>query len=166
MDVGFVAGNLGLDLPAVQAVTTNPTAELVATLLQAVQKKLHEYDELYSNKLQVDIEYEAAVRSAETRSQTSKTTVDKALKDTEEARQKLKEEGKSLSTNLQCDGGIAHIQQRTSDKPSRMSYAPSRRRKQSTTAKSSPSTTRSRLFKLRTGRTSASSNHTTRETNL
>lgn len=93
VDVGFVAGNLGLDLPVVQAVTTSPTAELVATLLQAVQKKLHEYDELYSSKLQVDIEYEAVVRSAETRSQTSKSTVEKALKDTEEARQKLKEEG-------------------------------------------------------------------------
>src|SRR5688572_12550704 len=100
VDVGFVAGNLGLDLPALQAVTTNPTAELVATLLQAVQKKLHEYDELYSSKLQVDIEYEAAVRSAESRSQTSKSTVDKALKDTEEARQKLKEEGRTTTENF------------------------------------------------------------------
>ena len=63
------------------------------TLLQAVAAKAHEFDTLYAEKLQTDIELENAVRSSESRSQTSKATAEKALKDVEEARRKLKEEG-------------------------------------------------------------------------
>lgn len=97
VDIGYIAGHLGLDQPVVTTLITEPTAELVATLLKAVAGKAHEYDTLYADKLQTDIELENAVRSSETRSQASKSTADKALKDVEEARQKLKEEGKLSS---------------------------------------------------------------------
>lgn len=93
VDVGYVAGHLGLDQPVVTTLTTEPTAELVATLLRAVAAKAHEFDTLYADKLQTDIELENAVRSSENRSQASKSTADKALKDVEEARQSLKDEG-------------------------------------------------------------------------
>lgn len=94
VDVGYVAGHLGLDQPVLTTLTTEPTAELVATLLQAVAAKAHEFDTLYADKLQTDIELENVVRSSENRSQASKSTTEKALKDVEEARQKFKEEGK------------------------------------------------------------------------
>lgn len=94
VDIGYVAGHLGLDQPVLTTLTTEPTADLVATLLQAVAAKAHEFDTLYAEKLQTDIELENAVRSSESRSQTFKATADKALKDVEEARQHLKEEGK------------------------------------------------------------------------
>lgn len=93
VDVGYVAGHLGLDQPVVTTLMTEPTAELVATLLRAVAAKAHEFDTLYADKLQTDIELENAVRSSENRSQASKSTADKALKDVEEARQSLKDEG-------------------------------------------------------------------------
>ncbi|POR33843.1 Nucleoprotein TPR [Tolypocladium paradoxum] len=93
VDVGYIAGHLGLDQPAVLALTTEPTVDLVSALLQAVTAKAHEFDALYAEKLQTDIELENAVRSSESRSQTSRATADKALKDVEEARRKLKEEG-------------------------------------------------------------------------
>ncbi|KAF4460417.1 hypothetical protein FALBO_12811 [Fusarium albosuccineum] len=96
VDTGYIAGHLGLDQPVIATLTTEPTADLVATLLQAVAAKAHEFDTLYADKLQTDIELENAVRSSETRSQTFKATADKALKDVEEARQQLKDEGKSL----------------------------------------------------------------------
>jgi hypothetical protein len=96
VDVGYVAGHLGLDQPVVTALTTEPTAELVATLLQAVAAKAHEFDTLYADKLQTDIELENAVRSSENRSQAAKATAEKALKEVEDARQKLKEEGMPL----------------------------------------------------------------------
>ena len=94
VDAGYIAGHLGLDEPVITSLMTDPTAELVATLLQAVAAKAHEFDTLYADKLQTDIELENAVRSSESRSQASKATAEKALKELEEARQKLREEGK------------------------------------------------------------------------
>lgn len=93
VDIGYIAGHLGLDQPVLTSLTTEPTADVVAAVLQAVASKAHEFDTLYADKLQTDIELENAVRSSETRSQASKSTADKALKDVEEARQQLREEG-------------------------------------------------------------------------
>ncbi|RFU81256.1 tetratricopeptide, mlp1 mlp2 [Trichoderma arundinaceum] len=104
VDVGYIAGHLGLDQPVVATLTTQPTVDLVATLLQAVAAKAHEFETLYAEKLQTDIELENAVRSSETKSQTFKGTAEKALKDVEEARQRLKEEEtkrQSLENDLQ-----------------------------------------------------------------
>ncbi|KAL6854781.1 Protein mlp1 [Amphichorda felina] len=98
VDAGYIAGHLGLDEPVITSLTTDPTAELVATLLQAVAAKAHEFDTLYADKLQTDIELENAVRSSESRSQASKATAEKALKELEEARQKLREEENKRQT--------------------------------------------------------------------
>lgn len=92
VDIGYIAGHLGLDEPVINSLTTQPTVELVSQLLQAVANKAHEFDTLYAEKLQTDIELENAVRSSESRSQASKQTTEKALKDLEESRQKLQEE--------------------------------------------------------------------------
>ncbi|XWW97468.1 hypothetical protein V2A60_005450 [Cordyceps javanica] len=92
IDVGYLAGHLGIDEPVLTTLTTEPTVDLVAILLQAVTSKAHEYDTLYADKLQTDIELENAVRSAESRSQASKSTSEQALKDVQQARQKLQEE--------------------------------------------------------------------------
>ncbi|KAL6853205.1 hypothetical protein J3F83DRAFT_513795 [Trichoderma novae-zelandiae] len=104
VDVGYIAGHLGLDQPVVATLTTQPTVDLVATLLKAVAAKAHEFETLYAEKLQTDIELENAVRNSETKSQTFKGTAEKALKDVEEARQRLKEEEtkrQSLENELQ-----------------------------------------------------------------
>ncbi|KAM0478913.1 hypothetical protein ACHAPX_004891 [Trichoderma viride] len=104
VDVAYIAGHLGLDQPVVASLTTQPTVELVTTLLQAVAAKAHEFETLYAEKLQTDIELENAVRNSETKSQTFKGTAEKALKDVEEARQRLKEEEtkrQSLENDLQ-----------------------------------------------------------------
>lgn len=96
LDIGYVAGHLGLDQPVIATLATEPTADLVAAVLRAVANKAHEFETLYAEKLETDIALENAVRNSESRSQTSKATTEKALKDVEEARQKLREEGKSL----------------------------------------------------------------------
>lgn len=92
-DVQYVAGHLGLPEATLSTLLGEPTADLVATLLGAVAAKAREFDALYSEKLKVDIELENAVHGSETRCQSFKATADKALKDVEELRQKLKEEG-------------------------------------------------------------------------
>lgn len=119
VDIGYVAGHLGLDQPVLTTLTTDPTAELVAALLAAVAAKGHEFDTLYADKLQTDIELENAVRSSENRSQTSKATSEKALKDVEEARQKLKDEGTSQHSSYHSSHVII-LPQRRSDSPSKM----------------------------------------------
>lgn len=96
VDVGYLAGHLGIDEPVLTTLTTEPTVDLIAILLQAVANKAHEFETLYADKLQVDIELENAVRSAESRSQASRSTADQALKEVEEARQKVQQEGKPL----------------------------------------------------------------------
>lgn len=93
VDVGYIAGHLGLDQPVIASLAAQPSADLVTQVLQAVAAKAHEFDTLYAEKLRADIELENAVRGSESRSQASKETTEKALKDLEEARQKLKEEG-------------------------------------------------------------------------
>ncbi|PFH59824.1 hypothetical protein XA68_11842 [Ophiocordyceps unilateralis] len=92
VDIGYVAGHLGLDQPVLATLTTEPTVELVSALLQAVASKAQEFEALYTSKLQTDIELENAVRSAETRSQTAKATTENALKEVQDARQRLKDE--------------------------------------------------------------------------
>lgn len=100
VDLGYIAGHLGLDQPVLTTLTTEPTVQLVANLLSAVAAKAHEFDQLYADKLQVDIELESAIRSAESRTEGSKATVDKALKEVEDARQKLREQGKYSNTRF------------------------------------------------------------------
>lgn len=100
VDVGRVAGHLGLPEATVQSVATEPTAELVASLLQAVISKAGEYDDLYNAKLMLDVELESAHRNSEEKCRSAKATADKALKDVEEARQKLREEGKLLLAHV------------------------------------------------------------------
>lgn len=102
MDVGYIAGHLGLDQPVITSLTTEPTLDLITQLLQAVANKAHEFDTLYAAKLQSDIELENAVRGSESRSQASREITEKALKDLEEARQKLKEEGESGAVMPHC----------------------------------------------------------------
>lgn len=95
VDLDFLSNHLSLPQETLGTVASDPTPELVAAVLTAVAAKAREYDELYSEKLNVDIALENAVRSSESRCQTFKTTADNALKELETVRRKLQEEGRS-----------------------------------------------------------------------
>jgi nucleoprotein TPR len=96
VDTGFLATHLGLPEPTLSSALSNPTVDLIKSVLQAVAAKAHEFNELSSERLRQDIELESAVRSSEARTQSFKSTAEKALKDVEEVRQKLKTEGASF----------------------------------------------------------------------
>jgi nucleoprotein TPR len=96
VDVGYLAAHLGLPEQHLSTVTTDPTAELVWAVLAAVAAKAHEHDALYSQKLQLEVEFETSVRGAEAQRDASNETAKKAQKDVEEIRQKLKQEGMFL----------------------------------------------------------------------
>lgn len=107
VDFGYLSTHLGVAENTLETAVAQPTADLVRAVLQAVAAKAHEFDNLYAEKLQVDIELENAVRSAESRCQTFKATADKALKDAEEIRTKLQQEGtlqhRHGGTGSECD---------------------------------------------------------------
>lgn len=93
VDFAYLSTHLGVPETTLSTIATAPTVDLVNTVLQAVAAKAHEFETLYSEKLQVDIELENAVRSSEARCQSFKATADKSLKDVEELRRKLQNEG-------------------------------------------------------------------------
>lgn len=95
VDVGYVSGHLGLPEAVIAAALSDPTVELIKTIILAIATKAVEYNELHTEKLQLEIELEATARSAEERCEAFKGTADKAVKETEGARRKLQEEGKS-----------------------------------------------------------------------
>lgn len=93
VDFAYLSTHLGVPETTLTTVASQPTPDLAIAVLQAIIIKAHEFDALYSEKLQVDIELENAVRGSEARCQTFKATADKALKDVEEVRKKLQAEG-------------------------------------------------------------------------
>lgn len=98
VDVGYLATHLGMPEENLSNVITDPTAELVRAVLAAVSDKAHEYDALYSEKLQLEVELETNVRGAEAQRDASNERANKAQKDVEEIRQKLQQEGKIFIT--------------------------------------------------------------------
>lgn len=107
VDVGYLSTHLGVPEDTLTTVTTDPTADLVKAVLQAVAAKAQEFEQLYAEKINVDIELEAAVHSNEARTQQFKATADKALKDVEELRQKLSEQGKRSFQVLKAYDNLA-----------------------------------------------------------
>jgi nucleoprotein TPR len=92
-DLGYLSAHLGLAEPTLASLATKPDVDLVKTLLQSILGKAREFDTIYSEKLQVDIELENVHRSSEALREQNKATVEKALKDAEEERQKRQEAG-------------------------------------------------------------------------
>jgi nucleoprotein TPR len=88
-DTAHLSGYLHVPQQTLATLIDAPTTELVRALLEAITKKAHEHEEVQADKLRLEIELENAVRSAETRCQGLKATVDKALKDVADLREKL-----------------------------------------------------------------------------
>jgi len=93
LDVDYLSAYLSVPPLTLSSVIDAPTAELVKAVLDAVTAKARDHEELAADKLRVDIELENAVRSAETRIEGLRGSVEKAQKTVEEVRTKLKEEG-------------------------------------------------------------------------
>jgi nucleoprotein TPR len=95
VDLGYLSTQAGIPDSDLQTALTEPTAELVRSILEAVLTKLRDLEQ---EKFQVEIELEGAIRGSESRCEQFKATSDKALKEVEELRQKLQNEGKSFVT--------------------------------------------------------------------
>jgi len=91
VDLSYLSTHAGVPQLDLDAVVTAPTVDLVASVLAAIVTKLRDLEQ---EKFQLGVELEAAFRGAESRCEQFKATSEKALKDVEELRQKLQNEGK------------------------------------------------------------------------
>lgn len=93
VDTASIAATFAFDEPKLQSLLDAPTIELVKDLLTSLTSKASEVDEAKSEKLRADVELENTIRSNESRVKSLKTTVNKGLKDVEDIRRKLNEQG-------------------------------------------------------------------------
>ena len=91
VDLAYLSTHAGVPEADLDTVVTAPTADLVTAVLGAIVTKLRDLEQ---EKFQLGVELEAAYRGAESRCEQFKATSDKALKEVEEVRQKLQNEGK------------------------------------------------------------------------
>jgi nucleoprotein TPR len=97
VDVGYLAASYSVPASTLQSLLASPTVELVQALLVQIEAKARQYDDLKSEKLRSDLELENTIRGNESRQKALKATADKALKEAEELRQKLAEQGKCIA---------------------------------------------------------------------
>jgi nucleoprotein TPR len=96
VDFAFVAGHLGLGQETITTVATQPTVELITAVLLAIENRAREVETEQINK---EVEFEQLQRRAESQSEASKAQADQALREVEEARHKLQEEGRLSQSN-------------------------------------------------------------------
>src|SRR2546425_43597 len=94
-DPGYLSTHLNIPRPTIDTIIQEPTGELVRGLLDAFAVKAREYEELQADKLRLEVELENAVRNAVNKTGGLKATIDKALKDVNDLREKLTAEGTS-----------------------------------------------------------------------
>ncbi|UPX15517.1 Protein mlp1 [Ascochyta rabiei] len=92
VDASYLAASYSVPETTFQSLLSDPTVELVQSLLVQIEAKAREYDDLRSDKIKVDVELEAAVQSGDARARTLKASADKAQKEVEQLQQKLARE--------------------------------------------------------------------------
>jgi nucleoprotein TPR len=90
-DVAYLAGAFGLTEQDLHTLLETPTIDLVQTLFEALTGKAHEFEQLKSEKLKVDVELENTVRITEAKVRAQKAAASKHAKEIEEVRTKLNE---------------------------------------------------------------------------
>jgi nucleoprotein TPR len=93
VDTAYLASSYSIPETSIHNLLHNPTTELVASLLEQLLKKAHEFDSLNSEKLRAEVALENAVRTSETRARALKATVEKGLNEVEQLRKELNSKG-------------------------------------------------------------------------
>jgi nucleoprotein TPR len=100
VDVGYLAASYSVPETTLHSLLSEPTVELVQTLLIQIEAKARAYDDLQSEKIRTDVELEAAIQGGEQRARTLKATAEKAQKEAEELKKKLVQEGTRCRSHI------------------------------------------------------------------
>ena len=95
IDVPQLAAFCSVPESSISTLLDEPTTELVQSFLLSISAKAQDVSQLTSRTLKLDVELENAVRGGESKARLLKSSVDKAQKDTTEAKQKLQSERRS-----------------------------------------------------------------------
>ena len=93
IDVPYLSSYIALPDTSLAELLSSPTIELVETLLNKILIKAREHNEAQSDKLQLEVELESAVRAGESKSRQMKESVDKSLQEVSHLRQQLQTAG-------------------------------------------------------------------------
>lgn len=93
VDVGYLAASYAVPEITFRSLLSEPTIQLVQSLLTQIEAKARAYDDLQSDKIRADVELEGAVQGGEQRARALKTAAEKAQKEADGLRQKLAREG-------------------------------------------------------------------------
>lgn len=98
VDTAYLAASYSISETTIASLLDSPTRELVQSLLQQLEIKAKEFEQVQAEKLRSDVELENAVRGTESRTRSLKASVDKGLKENAELRTKLNDAGTSSGT--------------------------------------------------------------------
>lgn len=104
VDTAYIAASYAIPETTIDSLLESPTKELVQSLLQQLENKAKEFEQIQAEKLRSDVELENAVRGTESRTRSLKASVDKGLKENQELRTKLNEAG----TSSGAIGNVGH----------------------------------------------------------
>ena len=93
LDLAQLSSFCSLPQHSINTLLDAPTAGLVRTLLEKISVRVHEHNDIASEKLKLGVELENAVRGGETKSRILKGSIDKGLKEATDLKQKLQVEG-------------------------------------------------------------------------
>jgi nucleoprotein TPR len=93
VDSSYLAAHLSIPESSITALLDAPTSELVKSFLESVQAKAIEFDAVNADKLRAEVELETIIRSTDSRNRLHKESQDKQLKEIDELRKKLADEG-------------------------------------------------------------------------
>lgn len=95
VDTSYIAASYSISEPTLQALLVTPSPEQIQELLAKIEEKAREHESVQAEKLRSDVELETAVQNGNRRTKQLKESVDKGLKEVEELRKKLSDEGTS-----------------------------------------------------------------------
>lgn len=95
VDVRAISQFSALPETTVNTLTESPTQELVISLLQTIESKAKEFEQIKSQKVKLEVELETHVRTSESKVKVLQNSRDKALADVNKLRIDLQNAGKS-----------------------------------------------------------------------
>ncbi|KAF4768172.1 hypothetical protein HAV15_002337 [Penicillium sp. str.  len=91
IQLSYLSSHYALPESTLTTLQQAPTVELVNQLLESISQKAHEFDELKSDKLRLEVELENSVRSNESKVKVLKVSVEKGHAEVADLRKKLHE---------------------------------------------------------------------------
>ena len=93
VDVRAVSAFSSIPESSVTSLLSNPTTDLVTSLLKGITSKIKEYEQNKSQKVKLEVELETVVRTSESRAKVLQNSRDKALAESSKLRVDLQTSG-------------------------------------------------------------------------